>query len=53
MRKFALLLLVPTLAWAHPGHGMAGAWHWHPSDAWAYLVFAAAVAFAMWGRREK
>ena len=53
MRTFTLLFLAPSLAWAHTGHGMGDGWHWHPSDTWAYLVFAAMVAIAIWGRRKK
>jgi hypothetical protein len=53
MKTFALLLLAPMLVWAHTGHGMGDGWHWHPSDTWGYLLMAAVVAFAVWGRRKK
>ena len=53
MKNLALLLLAPTLAWAHTGHGLGDGGHWHPSDTWGYLALAAMVAMAVWGRRKK
>ncbi len=53
MRRFALLLLAPSLALAHPGHGMGDGGHWHPSDTWGYLALAAMVAITVWGSRNK
>lgn len=32
---------------AHEGHGVAGASHWHATDAWGFLALVA-VALAVW-----
>lgn len=54
MKKLLLsLLATPHLAFAHEGHGMATASHWHASDAWGYLALAAALAAAGWMGRKK
>jgi hypothetical protein len=45
------LLLAAFTAHAHEGHGLASASHWHASDAWGFVVAAAAVAVAaLWWR---
>lgn len=44
----AAALLAGTMgALAHDGHAMAGS-HWHASDAWGFVVIAAAIALAVW-----
>jgi hypothetical protein len=48
--KPILLLLVSTLstlALSHDGHGLEGN-HWHASDAWGFVAFAAVTALAIW-----
>ena len=44
--------LLGSAAFAHDGHGMAGA-HWHATDAWGWLALAAVVAAALWAARRK
>ena len=48
----AAALLAPLLAAAHEGHGRTGT-HWHDSDAWAWLLAAAAVAATLWWARRR
>ncbi|MHB1121459.1 MAG: hypothetical protein ACYC0T_01915 [Ramlibacter sp.] len=43
----AALLAGTAAARAHDGHAMAGS-HWHASDAWGFVVIAAAIALAVW-----
>ena len=43
-----LAAVVPTLAQAHEGHGLAGASHWHVTDAWGFIAGAAVIAAAIW-----
>ncbi len=45
-------LLAPG-AFAHEGHGAIGSAHWHASDAWGFVIGAAAVALAIWLNRKK
>lgn len=33
---------------AHEGHGMASASHWHATDALGFIAFGAAVVLAVW-----
>ncbi len=40
-------LLVTTGAFAHEGHGLPGA-HWHATDVWGFVAFAALLAVAIW-----
>ncbi len=42
-----------TLAQAHSGHGAATIAHWHTTDAWGFLLVAAALGVAFWMRRGK
>lgn len=54
MRPLALLLLsASSTAFAHDGHGLGAGSHWHASDAWGYLAFAAIVAVTLWAGRRK
>ena len=39
-------LLAPA-AWAHEGHGLAGA-HWHATDVFGWLVVGAVAALVYW-----
>jgi len=48
---WALCMLLPALASAHEGHGLFGP-HWHATDAWGFVVAAAAGALAWWARRK-
>ncbi len=47
----------PLWAWlavgahAHEGHGIAGASHWHATDAVGLLVLAVAVGLVVWFTR--
>ena len=45
-RAAALLLATPA-AWAHEGHGLAGA-HWHASDAFGLLLVGGLAALVFW-----
>jgi hypothetical protein len=41
-------------AFAHEGHGLSGAQHWHATDSWGLLALALAIAAAAWlGRGGK
>lgn len=40
--------LLASGALAHEGHEMEGASHWHITDAWGFVVLAAAVGVALW-----
>ena len=51
MRPVALALLLPTLAFAHEGHGLEGP-HWHATDTWGFVAIALVVAAAIWLRRK-
>ena len=49
----AAATMAATLAQAHAGHGQ-DATHWHATDAWGFVMIAAAVAAALfWMRRDK
>ena len=42
-----------TSVFAHDGHGMQGS-HWHTSDTFGFVIFAAAIAISLWfGRGSK
>ena len=43
-----LLPLLPSLAVAHEGHGMAGASHYHATDVWGFVSIIAAAAVVWW-----
>ena len=50
---FATFLAVALPAWAHDGHGLPGASHWHASDTLGVLLVAALAAGAVaWSRRK-
>jgi hypothetical protein len=45
--------LAPALAWAHDGHGMPSATHFHASDAWGFAMLAGvAVAVFLLARKK-
>ena len=44
--------LATTVAEAHSGHAQ-DAVHWHATDVWGFVMVGAAVALALWLRREK
>jgi hypothetical protein len=46
-----LSALAAAQAHAHDGHGLTGS-HWHASDAWGFVAFAALVAVAVWLSRN-
>jgi hypothetical protein len=48
MKNFAALSITTSAlnALAHDGHGLHGS-HWHSTDAWGFVVFAA-MAVAAW-----
>ncbi len=48
MHRFLFLTLLPVFAQAHEGHGMAGASHYHATDAWGFVAFVFAVAVIWW-----
>ena len=48
MNKILPLLSALSLsAWAHEGHGIEGASHYHATDVWGFVA-AAAVALVLW-----
>ena len=48
----ASAVLLPTLVYAHPGHGMDGS-HWHATDAFGLAALAAVFGAAVWWARRK
>jgi hypothetical protein len=46
------MLLLPTWALAHEGHGTSGA-HWHATDAWGFVMLAVVFAAGVWWSRRK
>jgi len=46
-KPLSLFALLPTLAWAHEGHGIEGASHYHATDVWGFVI-ALAIGAAMW-----
>jgi hypothetical protein len=44
----ALLCFSNLPTWAHEGHGMDGAAHYHATDAWGFIVMAAIMAVVWW-----
>ncbi len=46
----ALTTLWAASAHAHDGHGLSGG-HWHASDTWGFVAFAAIAALAIWSSR--
>ncbi|MFZ9138190.1 MAG: hypothetical protein ACO3AC_08875 [Hylemonella sp.] len=41
-------------AFAHEGHGISGAQHWHATDSWGLVAMALVIAVAAWlGRGGK
>jgi hypothetical protein len=49
----ALPALPTPSAFAHQGHGAPGSAHWHASDAWGFVIGAAALAIAIWLNRKR
>jgi hypothetical protein len=47
----ALTTFWAASAHAHDGHGLSGV-HWHASDTWGFVAFAAVVALAIWSSRD-
>jgi hypothetical protein len=43
-----LLSLLPSLAFAHEGHGIEGASHYHATDVWGFVSIAVAAAVVWW-----
>ena len=56
MKKFLPLLitlLIPSVTWAHPGHGSVGLFH-HLSDVAPFILLAVLIAGgAIWARSRK
>ena len=46
-KLFSLIALLPMMAFAHEGHGMEGASHYHATDVWGFVI-ALAVGTVMW-----
>jgi hypothetical protein len=40
-------------AWAHDGHGLPGAGHWHATDAFGLALIVALAALALWWSARK
>ena len=49
----SLLMGLPALAGAHPGHGEPGTVHWHAHDAWGWALGLAVAAVLFWLARRK
>jgi hypothetical protein len=47
------IMLLPVLAFAHEGHGIEGASHYHATDAWGFLAALAIIATLWWTGRGK
>lgn len=48
-----IMLLIPSVSWAHPGHGAVGLFH-HLSDVAPLILLAAIVAgYAIWVRSKR
>jgi hypothetical protein len=45
---FLSLLLMCLPVFAHEGHGMDGAAHYHATDAWGFIVMACIMAVVWW-----
>jgi hypothetical protein len=48
-----LLMGLPALAGAHPGHGEPAPVHWHAHDAWGWALGLAVAAVLFWLARRK
>ena len=49
MKKLCtLIMFLPALAFAHEGHGIEGASHYHATDVWGFVVMAALMAVVWW-----
>ena len=48
-----LVALWPVLSWAHEGHGMEGASHYHATDVWGFFAALAVIAVMWWMGRGK
>jgi len=44
----AALAAVATASFAHEGHGMTGASHWHATDTFGLLALGGLIALAIW-----
>ena len=51
MKAFALFLTLPVAAFAHEGHGLAGA-HWHATDTLGLVLVTVLAAIALWASRK-
>jgi hypothetical protein len=47
----ALAALLAGPAFAHSGHGVAHAWHWHASDTLGFVMVAVLAGIALWASR--
>ncbi len=47
----ASLAVAAPLAFAHEGHGLHGASHWHATDVFGLVAGLAAVGIALWFTR--
>ena len=43
-----LLPFLPSFAFAHEGHGIEGASHYHATDVWGFVSMAVAAAVVWW-----
>jgi hypothetical protein len=46
-------LLATSAAFAHEGHGLPGAAHWHATDVLGYVLIAVAASGAAWWSGRK
>jgi len=54
MKKLlSLISLLPALAFAHEGHGMDSASHYHATDAWGFFAALAVIVAMWWMGRDK
>jgi hypothetical protein len=52
-RLIFCLALLPAWALAHEGHGIEAASHYHATDVWGFVAFAAVVVLMWWMGRGK
>lgn len=53
LSALSLTALCALPAWAHEGHGLPGASHWHGTDVLGFVAVAAGVAAVTWFRGGK
>ena len=47
-KLLSLLSALSLTAWAHEGHGIEGASHYHATDVWGFIGVAAVATLLWW-----